>query len=242
VTAGLRDTATSSSRHNPGAATAAPTASRHRPADGSWRPTCRYTGPFTTVAAPRMLINHPAVRRTDRTRWGGLPHPPKVHRRGQSEGHPGGGRQRPPKVSRPVTRTRRFCGPVHTWSWTDSSLRPRAVGARKVYLYVHRRSKLEARLEVALAQRDAARHRSFVGHPGRRPAPLPGRRGLGPDQQGRGRACPASFRPTADLRARCQRSADPGPETSRPWPHIALISRHGASWFREVGTGAEPAA
>lgn len=114
-----------------------------------------------------------------------------------------------------------------------------AVGARKVYLYVHRDPRLESRLEVALAQRDGAGIDrlpvTLVGAPHRF---LAGEASALTNRVEGGPALPR-FAPPRTF----ERGVNGAPtlvQNVETLAQIALISRYGAGWFRAVGTGAEP--
>ncbi len=114
-----------------------------------------------------------------------------------------------------------------------------AVGARRVYLYVHRNDRLRARLEDALADRSAARSdRVRVRLVVAPPRFLAGEESALANRIGGGLALP-TFTPPRTF----ERGVGGAPtlvQNVETLAHVALIARHGATWFRSAGTYAEP--
>jgi NADH:ubiquinone oxidoreductase subunit F (NADH-binding) len=114
-----------------------------------------------------------------------------------------------------------------------------AVGARRAYLYVHRNDRLHERLREAIAQRSAAGgDRVAVALVAAPPRFLAGEESALASRIGGGLALP-TFRPPRTF----ERGVGGAPtlvQNVETLAHIALIARHGAAWFREAGTPAEP--
>jgi NADH:ubiquinone oxidoreductase subunit F (NADH-binding) len=114
-----------------------------------------------------------------------------------------------------------------------------AVGARRACLYVHRHDQLQRRLTGALAERAAAGWDQIpvelVTAP---PRFLSGEASALASRIGGGLARPAFKRPPV-----YERGAGGAPtlvQNVETLAHLALIARHGAAWFRQVGTAGEP--
>lgn len=114
-----------------------------------------------------------------------------------------------------------------------------AVGARRACLYVHRHDQLQGRLAGALAERAAAGWDpiavELVTAP---PRFLSGEESALASRIGGGLARPAFKRPPV-----YERGAGGAPtlvQNVETLAHLALIARHGAAWFRQIGTAAEP--
>jgi NADH:ubiquinone oxidoreductase subunit F (NADH-binding) len=114
-----------------------------------------------------------------------------------------------------------------------------AAGARSTYLYMHRHDQLQRRLAEALAERAAAGWDQvpveLVTAPNRF---LAGEESALASRVGGGLARPTVKRPPV-----YQRGVGGEPtlvQNVETLAHLALIGRHGAAWFREVGTAAEP--
>ncbi len=114
-----------------------------------------------------------------------------------------------------------------------------AVGARRAYLYVHRDDALHERLRAAIAQRSAAGcDRVAVRLVAAPPRFLAGEESALASKIGGGLARP-TFTPPRVF----ERGVDGAPtlvQNVETLAHMALIARHGAAWFREAGTPAEP--
>ncbi len=114
-----------------------------------------------------------------------------------------------------------------------------AVGARRAYLYVHRHDGLHRRLRHALADRSAARSdRVRVRLVEAPPRFLAGEESALANRIGGGLALP-TFTPPRTF----ERGVDGAPtlvQNVETLAHLALIARHGATWFRAAGTYAEP--
>jgi NADH:ubiquinone oxidoreductase subunit F (NADH-binding) len=114
-----------------------------------------------------------------------------------------------------------------------------AVGARRAYLYMHPHGQLRQRLADALAQREAAGCDpvpvELVEAP---PRFLAGEESALASRVGGGLARPAFKRPRV-----FERGVGGAPtlvQNVETLAHLALIARHGAAWFRQLGTGDEP--
>ena len=238
MTAGLRDTATSSSAASNPAPHELPRllSATGQPMDLGAH--LQVHGPIHYRGGPRMLIS--TLQSAGLTGRGGAAFP--THRKftavANQKGTPvvvGNGAEGEPASDKDKTLL---------WSCPHLvldglQLAAEAVGARKIYLYVHRDPKLEARLEVALAQRDAAGidrlSVTLVGAPHRF---LAGEASALTNRVEGGPALPR-FAPPRTF----ERGVNGAPtlvQNVETLAHIALISRHGADWFRAVGTGAEP--
>ncbi len=114
-----------------------------------------------------------------------------------------------------------------------------AVGARQAYLYVHRHDRLHRLLGAALAERSAARcDRVAVEQVFAPPRFLAGEESALASRVNGGLALP-TFKPPRVF----ERGIGGAPtlvQNVETLAHIALIARHGAAWFRQVGTAAEP--
>ena len=114
-----------------------------------------------------------------------------------------------------------------------------AVGSRRAYLYVHSGERLHERLRHALAERSAAGcdqvEVNLVSGP---PRFLAGEESALVSRIDGGLALP-TFRPPRTF----ERGVGGAPtlvQNVETLAHVALIARHGAAWFREVGTSSEP--
>jgi NADH:ubiquinone oxidoreductase subunit F (NADH-binding) len=114
-----------------------------------------------------------------------------------------------------------------------------AVGARRAYLYVHSGGQLHEWLRHALAERSATRcdqvEVNLVSGP---PRFLAGEESALVNRIDGGLALP-TFRPPRTF----ERGVGGAPtlvQNVETLAHVALIARHGAAWFREVGTSSEP--
>ncbi|HEY2575595.1 MAG TPA: NADH-ubiquinone oxidoreductase-F iron-sulfur binding region domain-containing protein [Streptosporangiaceae bacterium] len=114
-----------------------------------------------------------------------------------------------------------------------------AVGARRACLYLHRHDQLRRRLTDALAERAAAGwDRVAVELVTAPPRFLAGEESALASRIGGGLARPRFKRPPV-----YERGAGGAPtlvQNVETLAHLALIARHGAPWFRQVGTAAEP--
>jgi NADH:ubiquinone oxidoreductase subunit F (NADH-binding) len=114
-----------------------------------------------------------------------------------------------------------------------------ALGARRVYLYVHRSGPLERRLHAAIAERRAARSdRAAVQLVTAPPRFVAGEESALTSRIGGGLALP-TFTPPRIF----ERGVGGAPtlvQNVETLAHMALIARHGAAWFRGLGTAAEP--
>jgi NADH:ubiquinone oxidoreductase subunit F (NADH-binding) len=114
-----------------------------------------------------------------------------------------------------------------------------AVGARRACLYVHRNDQLQHRLTGALAERAAAGwDRIAVELVTAPPRFLSGEESALASRIGGGLARPRFKRPPV-----YERGAGGAPtlvQNVETLAHLALIARHGAAWFRQAGTAAEP--
>ncbi len=114
-----------------------------------------------------------------------------------------------------------------------------AVGARSVYLYVHAGGRLHERLTFALAERAAAgcdpRAVRLIAGP---PRFLAGEESALVSRIDGGLAMP-TFKPPRTF----ERGVGGAPtlvQNVETLAHVALIARHGAAWFRQLGTAEEP--
>jgi NADH:ubiquinone oxidoreductase subunit F (NADH-binding) len=114
-----------------------------------------------------------------------------------------------------------------------------AVGSRRAYLYVHPGGRLPERLRHALAERSAAGlDRVAVSLVSGPPRFLAGEESALVNSIEGGLALP-TFRPPRTF----ERGVGGAPtlvQNVETLAHVALIARHGAAWFRAVGTPAEP--
>jgi NADH:ubiquinone oxidoreductase subunit F (NADH-binding) len=114
-----------------------------------------------------------------------------------------------------------------------------AVGSRRAYLYVHADGRLHERLRQALAERTAAGlDRVAVSLVSGPPRFLAGEESALVSRIEGGLALPA-FRPPPVF----ERGVGGAPtlvQNVETLAHVALIARHGAAWFREMGTQDEP--
>ena len=114
-----------------------------------------------------------------------------------------------------------------------------AVGSRRAYLYVHAGRRLPGRLRDALAERSAAGlDRVAVTLVSGPPRFLAGEESALVNRIEGGFALP-TFRPPRTF----ERGIGGAPtlvQNVETLAHVALIARHGAAWFRGVGTPAEP--
>jgi NADH:ubiquinone oxidoreductase subunit F (NADH-binding) len=113
------------------------------------------------------------------------------------------------------------------------------VGAKKVYLYVHREPKLAQRLHSALAERATAGLDHFaVALVTAPPRFLAGEESALASRVEGGAALPR-FTPPRIF----ERGVNGAPtlvQNVETLAQLALISRHGPAWFRAIGTAAEP--
>jgi NADH:ubiquinone oxidoreductase subunit F (NADH-binding) len=114
-----------------------------------------------------------------------------------------------------------------------------AVGARRAYLYLHRHDQLHRLLADALAQRWAAAwDRVAVTLVAAPPRFLAGEESALASRIGGGLALPTFKQPRV-----FERGVGGAPtlvQNVETLAHAALIARHGAAWFRQAGTAAEP--
>jgi len=114
-----------------------------------------------------------------------------------------------------------------------------AIGARKVYLYIHREPRLVQRLHLALAQRTAAGlDRVAVALVTAPPRFLAGEESALVSRVEGGAALPR-FTPLRVF----ERGVHGAPtlvQNVETLAQVALVSRYGPAWFRAVGTEAEP--
>ncbi len=114
-----------------------------------------------------------------------------------------------------------------------------AVGARRAYLYAHAGDRLHERLRHALAERSAAgSDRVTVSLVSAPPRFLAGEESALASRIDGGLALP-TFRPPRIF----ERGVGGAPtlvQNVETLAHVALIARHGAAWFRQVGTPDEP--
>ena len=113
------------------------------------------------------------------------------------------------------------------------------VGARQVYLYVHRHPELLRRLDFALAERAAAGlDRIAVGLVSAPPRFLAGEETAVVSRVEGGAALPRFSPPRV-----FERGVNDAPTlvtNVETLAHISLVARYGAGWFRSVGTEQEP--
>ncbi len=114
-----------------------------------------------------------------------------------------------------------------------------AVGARRAFLYLHPHEQLHRLLAGALAQRSAAGcDRIAVTLVAAPPRFLAGEESALVSRVAGGLALPAFKRPRV-----FERGVGGAPtlvQNVETLAHAALIARHGAAWFRQAGTAAEP--
>jgi NADH:ubiquinone oxidoreductase subunit F (NADH-binding) len=114
-----------------------------------------------------------------------------------------------------------------------------AVGARRAYLYVHRDDRLHDRLREAIAERSAAGwDRAAVRLVAAPPRFIAGEESALASRSGGGLAMP-TLRPPGTY----ERGVGGAPtlvQNVETLAHVALITRHGAAWFRVAGTPGEP--
>jgi len=113
------------------------------------------------------------------------------------------------------------------------------IGARRVYLYLHREPRLVQRLNLALAQRaQAGLDRVAVGLVTAPPRFLAGEESALVSRVEGGAALPR-FTPLRVFEHGVH-GAPTLVQNVETLAHVALISRYGQAWFRAVGTRAEP--
>jgi len=114
-----------------------------------------------------------------------------------------------------------------------------AIGAGRAYLYVHRHDRLHRLLGRALAERSAARRdRVAVELVPAPPRFLAGEESALVSRVNRGLALPTFKQPRV-----FERGVGGAPtlvQNVETLAHVALIARHGAAWFRLLGTAEEP--
>jgi len=118
-------------------------------------------------------------------------------------------------------------------------LAARAVGARRAYLYAHRGDRLHRRLAEALAQRSAAGWDAIAVTL----VAAPPRFLAGEESALASRVAGGPARPTFKHPRVVERGVGGAPtlvQNVETLGHVALIARHGAAWFRQAGTAAEP--
>jgi NADH:ubiquinone oxidoreductase subunit F (NADH-binding) len=114
-----------------------------------------------------------------------------------------------------------------------------AVGARRAVLYVHQHEQLHRRLATALAERSVVGCDRITAE--LVPAPprfLAGEESALASRVGGGLARPTFTPPRVFERG--VRGAPTLVQNVETLAHLALIARHGAAWFRAVGTAEEP--
>jgi NADH:ubiquinone oxidoreductase subunit F (NADH-binding) len=114
-----------------------------------------------------------------------------------------------------------------------------AVGARQAYLYVHRNPELLKSLRDAIAERTGRQLDRLTVRLVEAPARfLAGEKTALASRISGGSALPRFNRPPVS-----ERGVGGAPtlvQNVETLAHLALIARHGPTWFREVGTAAEP--